>query len=662
MERINQQERHHERCVVRSRWLGSADAKKVRTIELVCLLMLLGEITSIAQDAIGRRETEKTAEVAFVQKDGDASLSNKYLTAVMAKGAELIELNYPTSEGFTKACNIMPVGAKDERCASLQEFSLVYGGADKKIVDIAFIGNRGSKLGLRLIEAKDNPFVEAQPLGDTVSLRIEHSALVSVMPDVRGNDLVIRPEKFVQSELRLPFSLQTQTLNFIDDGNAIVSCVWQSALRQQATLELHGAGRARTISATTIGFNKITGENVWVAVLAEPGIWHQLKMDGVDGKGTAVGWKDRPLDSRIWWRADFRRDPDGLIESWFVIRQGRDGNWPGCLSGKGRTVWCTYCSNFTYPAYVEGDGLFLANTTFDDNLTNTCYKEPGDITFNQEEPVIIYPYMTMSSSSRDQGLRSAWNVFRDALSDTRDATLYERIYSQRIPTHRFSTTCGDTKIIETIFEKKQEIGKADEVIRLARHLKGFVWSIRERVEEQVAWADDMRKFCAERKVADPRLTQAAGMFDETLARVQAIYQKQLPLMKTPTECCICIDMIEKILLSKSDVELIAIAKELRSMNAEIKQDDENNRVILIKSLGSMIRRVGGSQDAATGRIRQVVKALHQQAGIASLTASEADTFDFISEVRIRTTAHMAVCGQHEPGKVVRPDSPRCIEE
>lgn len=573
-------------------------------------------------------------------EDGLSSAANQYLSAVMRKGADRIELNYQ-AQGATKSIAAIPVEAGGERAASLEEVKTVWSSGDKAALDAIFKDRKGGKLGLRLVFDAAKPFVETQPLGGTARIRVELSASSAVMPDIVGYDLLLNAEKLSADKLRLPWSRQTALLNFMDDGDAIAMLVWQSP-RQKAIVELTGAGRERRVSAIETDYDKTAFENIWLAILAAPGIWHKERMEKIPLTGAKLDW-NMPFDKNVQWRVDFRRDPDGLVESWFAIRQGGDGSWPGCNKGA-RTCWVTGAG---HPAYIENGAMHLANSTLDDAMTVTCYKEPGDLSFNTDEDVIIYPYDYIGG--RPATPLFAREVIRSALANTPEAQTHALAYPKILPTHRFAATCSRTERLEKIFDDRKEKERTAEVLDLIHQVKFFVWSVRERVEEQLKWSEEMRKLYAAKKAENPRLGKYADMFDETTARMQAVYKRQLPTMKQPKDCSTYTDLLEEVLMAGDD-KLPGIAGRIRALGQEIKTEDEKDKATLVKALGKLIRTIGGSQDGCTGRMRKVVKSLHQEAGIAALTAPDEASFNFISEVRAKTAAHMDVFGAHEIGQ------------
>ncbi|MCX6910194.1 MAG: hypothetical protein NTY01_19415, partial [Verrucomicrobia bacterium] len=316
---------------------------------------------SLSPDAVAKRDgwKELAGENAVVA--GDVCMANEYLTLAFRKGARGGEWYYRLGEAMVKGPTLVPVGAGGDKAKALNAFKVIDSTATNALLEVNATTEAGKKLVARFFLKKGKPFVETQPGEGTERILVETRSQHAVMPDPFSGDLVVSAQETEANELRFPG--EHVLVQLADHGNAIVMCAWRSP-EQAVKVALDGEGEKRAITGTEIAYKKDRRMNVWVAVLAAPGIWHQRKIGDLNAvKDVKLDWK---IPYLALWRADYRRD-HGYIDSWKVIIKKPNGECEGfgVSPKKGGTVWHPTRGTFAYPTHLEGESVYLRNPVYE---------------------------------------------------------------------------------------------------------------------------------------------------------------------------------------------------------------------------------------------------------------------------------------------------------
>jgi len=367
-------------------------------------------------------------------------------------------------------------------------------------------------------------------------------------------------------------------------------------------LTLDGSGEARTISATEIEYGKDKGLNVWVGVLAAPGIWYQQKIAELNPvKDKKLDWK---VPLRAHWRVDFRRD-DGLIDSWaMVIKKGAD-DYEGFGVGMKakRTVWASARSAYAYPACIDGDSAYLRASKFE-GLPYIKYKADGY--------AVIYPFQKVTHTPAD--MYTAADVLGEALDGTPEAKLPEDLRVKRVPRDKYPATCGVTDEYEKVFDAKEEKAKKAWLLERLEAMDNFVIGIRSRITEYMDWKKKASEFCAKTKAEKPQLAPLADEFEGMLARFDKRYEELKLAQLNPAAAEVLIEKVKVLIDSNED-----------------KKDEK------AKELGRATRTIGGSQDHSIGDFRVITKEIRQRAGYRMAEAKDDAAIKFAKAMRDLTT-------------------------
>ncbi|NOZ19889.1 MAG: hypothetical protein GXP25_02240 [Planctomycetes bacterium] len=562
----------------------------------------------LSSDAMAKKNgwTEVAEDRTGYAFKGDACMTNNYLALVLRKGAKGAEWYYCLGGQMVKGPTLVPVGAGGDRARAIESFQVVENTPAKALLEVSFATISGRKIVTRYLLKRKKPIVETQPGEGTEEIAVETQSKYAVLPDVFGWDLVVRAEKCGPSQLRFPS--ENVVAQLTDDGNAIVLCVWRSR-DQRVNLTLEGEGGQRVISSTRIGYKEGKDFDVWVSVLAAPGIWYEQKISELDPvKDKKLDWK---VPFRALWRADFRR-VDGLIDSWAMVIKKQDGRYDsfGISLKRKRTVWASARSTYAYPACIEGDSAYLRKSRFE-GLPKLKYRDDGK--------VVIYPFQRISGSPATA--YGVMDVLLEALRDTPESKHAENLLRiQRVPRDRYPATCGVTAEYEKIFDAKEEKAKKAKLLERLDAMDHFVVGIRSRIDEYTAWGKQVREFCAKEKAATPQLAPLIDELDGIVAKFDEVWERLHLKERNPAAAKVLIQKVIDLIDSNED-----------------KKDEK------AKLLGRETRLLGGSQDHSIGDFRVITKELRQRAGYRMMEAKDDASFDFAREMRDRTM-EMLHCG------------------
>ena len=140
----------------------------------------------------------------------------------------------------------------------------------------------------------------------------------------------------------------------------------------------------------------------------------------------------------------------------------------------------------------------------------------------------------------------------------------------------------------------------------------FVTHIRGRIEEYVAFGEELRKYLAEQKVAHPELEKLLTEVDEIAAELHERMETRKPKMRSPEYVADMNEEFREKLISYTGRD--ALAK--------------------LKKYTGRLTQIGENQDELVGECRWVVRRLRQRAGI--LMATNPKFAEIAKEIRDRT--------------------------
>ncbi|MDD5727966.1 MAG: hypothetical protein PHV59_05295 [Victivallales bacterium] len=517
-----------------------------------------------------------------------------------SKGKVLLKSADKTVSGAD--IDIVPSTAAGKALTAIKSYTVKKGGdstAVKVIYDLS--GGKTAEITYTLKNA-----LEYLEIGDIrppcrITLKMQSKALV--IPDHIGESIVCYPTAGA-AEYFIPADA-AYAVNMLGDDNAVMALIWSS---EQAVVTETGKGSC--FDTLTV----IPGKNgkLWTGLITSRGIWHKVTEKLNNMKFTEVKWYP-PFTAR--WGVAIRKDKgitpqeNGQYDVWYIPERKGDNKRPRIQGGvdlmKPATwqAWISGVGTFIYPGYFSKGQTFLLFPKFSHNQ-HVCY----DGTFTP----LIYP---LDNENTPKDITLPLSAVKWLLG----GKAYMKLLSLNSPENKYPATCGTTAKVEKIFYRDQEKAELDKIKDMLGKMDKFVLTVRNRLEEYIAWRAKMKKYFAARRRQSPNLGKLVADFNQDLDLLKELFDKQLPRMKTPQYCNS---------LSEQIIKLVASGK-----SSEQKEDE-------CKKLGRQIRDIGGSQDSTLGKIRQLVKAVRQKASLKLATSRNPVEKKFLQTIRSETGSIM----------------------
>lgn len=557
---------------------------------------------------------------------GDAWLGNQHVGIIFRKGAPSAEYHgRMPGGGWKKLSDLTPVGAGGKRAKAIRSFKIAEIYPDEIALDVVFDGDGGKTVIVRYRLRQDRCYFESESREGAEKVEATCASKFAVLPDWFGGDIVVSAEKTPAARLRFPS--ERMLLQFIEGGDAILMFVSLTG-DQKIGATLSGEGGGRAFTSTEIEYRRDQRAGVWIAALAAPAIWHQKRISELtDIQGNRLDWKP-PFEAS--WRVDFRRQQDGLIDSWVPTFKKKDGNWEDCRDNGSRTMWTSCRGDLSYPAFFQDGSLYLVGTKFEGAMRQTFFRGEEDLSFDPNDVALVYPYERNHATPPDAHLVA--DVLRQALERTPEFQLHSKMFPVEMARHRYPATCAVTAHYEKAFEQAEEIKQRRKLIEELRRMDFFVLTKRERIEEYMAWMRREHDWLLGQKAGNPGLAPLVDRMDQFMARINDTYtQGRGTHMKTPADCMALADRVEALIDAPAAGEGGAAP----------------DKYELAKDLGKQTRAIGGAQDSVLGCMRQIVKELRQTAGLAMLQAKDDAEFGCAREIRERTMELLWQTCDHE---------------
>jgi len=248
---------------------------------------------------------------------GDAVLANDKVAVVLrAKGAGA-EVYAQAEAGLKRRALLVPLPAAAGAAASLAALRIVQNTPAAVGLEASYRTADGNPFSVAYRLATGQMTLEVRPGQRTRRLAVRADAQYVVVPDFFGDDMLFDARSLERPRLGLP--AENFFLGLLDEGNAMLMCVWQSG-RQDAEAIRSGAGPLARIGGCEI--ECLEGKAIWVAPLEGANLWHQRPISAEEmTKDVILAWKP-PFAAR--WRGDFL-DADGATRSWYFSPAGEPG-------------------------------------------------------------------------------------------------------------------------------------------------------------------------------------------------------------------------------------------------------------------------------------------------------------------------------------------------
>ncbi len=502
-------------------------------------------------------------EYAF---QGDAVVENSSLIAVVrsAKGDVAV---YSKADPTRKVAEFAPrqtttKPATSSRCLVLQ--------------------NTGDEVALEIpafavVAFGKTPIIEIKPAENTKGISLQSPIEYGVVPGLVGDDLVLSPGQYA-SDSKLYVPCENLFLGLLKGANSMLVMTWPKG-KQQMRLGLGQAGQGRLIESMEFDHD---GQNVYLALLEAPGIWHRETL-GVPylEKEVASQWK-KPFPARwvtqLW---------EGDVRTTYTFREAPAG-----------TVWRGVAGMYNYPIWFNGDNAFY-------RLSKKVLPKGESIIYfleGQNTPASVWTPVEVMKATLG---RSACDSILDLAG--RKLRTHHRRGAEGI---RRACTCGCTEAIEAVFKTSQEIERKEYIEGAVGDMVYFVTRHVERLNEYRAFADDMLKFLRTTAASRPELK---GYIDNLIQIVQ-----QIP---------------DQYVVQKENIKSLEYADELSRKTLALLQKKDPKNLPTCLELGKAWRGMGGAQDGLLAEYHIIVRKLFQEAGYSC--ANQPQAVDLAKEIRSR---------------------------
>ena len=562
----------------------------------------------IAAEALRARGGWKRAD-GLASLAGDGVIENARIALVLERASGRAILFYKLGGEVRECARVAGTSA-----ASGDSFSSILtepAGAGEAVLIAKGTTGEGKAMSMRCRVVGDQPIVEFRPLADLDAFSLLHRSTHAVLPEIFGDDLVLRAGETETSPLRLP--AEHAVLHTLDGGDALLLVTWPPGSKE---IPVH-AGKVdekpsflRTDVSCTA-----PGEKIWLSVLAGRGIWHEADAARFTiSQYRMLDWKP-PFPAR--YRADLRRDDGwGLTDSW-SRQPSRDKFWMPFLS-----------NGFAPLSISDGEASFRIprfrpGLPFPKNL-------PPELKYSG--PILIYPFRRETDEKVGKTPEGEWTVLdvvRTVLGegwprtlDIGEGILEVAPYPKGFV---FVATCGATGQVEEIFTRRKEKEEAAAVRHAFDEMMQFVRYNRARIEEYAAFGVASRKILEDfEKTHAPGPELGLADLVPLLAYLPDLLEQSRDTIRTPDYC-------------KGLTEKVIALIDGRGPE----------RLKQVKELGVAIRTIGGRQDDMLCGHRLALKAFRQRAGQLHAVARDPSVRALLRRIRGESRALLRVCSPYE---------------
>jgi hypothetical protein len=317
------------------------------------------------------------------------------------------------------------------------------------------------------------------------------------------------------------------------------------------------------------------------------------------------------------WRVDFTRIDD-LTHSWELLLQEKEGGeylkpaWAGGgveKLGADRKRWMgSMLYSVVYPCWSDPQGKGYLQPL--KNRWVTC-----------QGPVILYPANRVAGTPPDAF--TVLDVVRNTLGQGPCEYILD-LEGQKAE-RKGRATCSVRDELKGIYERKEQKKSRADIERYLQQGVDFVKHIRARIEQYLAFVQQMKAYLAEQKKARPELAETIGALEKILREADGHLEDRKDKIRTPEYVVQLTDQFRKTLL-------------------EYEGPDAAEKV---KKYTDELTDIGGNQDDLVARLRWVIKTVRERAGL--LVTREPKLAPVAQEIRNRSSVVLRNPAIHEEG-------------
>jgi len=546
-------------------------------------------------------------------------MRNDKIVAVLHKDAPAIDIYSRHLSGEKLSATLQPIC---DGSTELQSMSVTIRENSRSTAEIEVEFRTPGKQSRRITYelSAGAAFVKTMASEGIERLRVKAPCRFAILPDFFGDDIMVDAAAIPTDRAELPS--ENFLLHMIPGGNTIVMTVSESRENDVAvTLSNRGP---RQIVASDVSFGK--KPRIWVAVLAERGIWHEHSVALADADH-AIGleWK---MPYPALWRVDWST-VDKMTESWEMLLQQPDGKYvmqgwfgqneaEGQSFGKefgprdwnkpGRKRWNPVLGGFSFPNWIQSDGRGYLQP-----LKERRYTEGGPV-YNFAGPVVIYPLDRAKASASSTPLDKLTVVDLVRMTLGVGPCQYILDLEGQKRNSRGVCTCYARDTINAIYKEGIQRQKRAEIEEQLDAAVAFISNVRQRIDLYVQFGHEVSAYLERQKRHDPR---NAAFCDELLAitkHLDQVFAEKKGAIRTPAFARQCAEDFRRNLLTAT----------------------EKDAYPRCEAQMAVFTSIGGAQDGLVASCRMIVKMLRQRAGIA--LAVNPELKNVATEIRARTQA------------------------
>jgi hypothetical protein len=552
---------------------------------------------------------------------GCAVVMNDRVVAVLHRDAADVDVYAREGQSVTLCARLQPIGGG----AVLEQTSLS--------VEENTLGSVSLKASLRSADGEvrhvvyeinaGEAFIKATATAGVEKLRVRAPCRFAVMPDFFADDILVDAAAMRVGEAELPS--ENFLLQMIHEGNAILMTVSES--RDNDIEIVLSESSPREIVSSDISFG--AKPRIWIAILAEEGIWHQQVVRAADAdREIDLDWK---MPFAALWRVDWSTQ-DKLTDSWEMLLQRPDGeyamqDWLGQDESKGqrfgekefgprdwnkpgRKRWNPVLGSFAFPCWIDTDRRGHLQP-----LVERRYTGGGDI-YPFSGPAVIYPIDRIDRAPFSTPLEKLTVVDLVRMTLGVGPCQYILDLEGQKRNAQGVATCYARDVINAIYKEGTQLKNGPLIREHLAAAVAFIGNVRERIDQYVEFGRDMNDYLRRQKGLHP---EHAEFLDELLAingRLEQSFAENVERIHTPQYAQqTAQDFQEKLLTYTGDDAFEKCDAQMRIFTS-----------------------IGGAQDGLVATCRMIAKILRQRSGIAM--AENPQLKEIATEIRGRTQAIM----------------------
>ena len=439
---------------------------------------------------------------------GGLAIENQALVVVLpAGGREIILLSKGDGPAAAARHALALVGSRDRQTGGLDGIHLIDYDEGEAVVGFA-AGEVEARLKLELGKC----FVEVIPGKSAAAVQLRGPARFAFVPDFFGDDVLFDARQVAATRVFAPAE------NFIvslDEGHASLAMLaWPKDGGDEVLLFPERSGSDRRFTTTQVSFD---GKSVFAAVLARPGIWCEKDLATVPKDKTVVvdGW--RPPFPAKWMTILVRRPAAGAAagiasETLPVPTLPTAGDQP--YSDVYYHPWV--------PSWFSGSEWRLhLETSRQHMMTHKQVPVPEHLL------AINYPRDRVRETPLDA--LTLVDVMRQSLAagpceyilDLEGLNKTRSTGAAGTGKPVASATCSEHGVLIYYYlgersdypRRRETLALTDDAMVSVEKIKDFLDAAHARIQEYLAWSDEIVKLARDAKARDPR---TAGLADRIL--------------------------------------------------------------------------------------------------------------------------------------------------